>query len=172
MTQFTIPEGAGSQILSYVRTKAPQWSNAEMVDRAAAALDLLEQAARAIPEERLHDVPATEQDWTPLHCITHVAAINMNTATRCAAVATTGALPAEPSPQPPENREGALALQRATLESVFAAVREAPVSPRSEAAWDHPLLGPLDWREWFLTLRVHSLGHADQLNTMRQALGG
>ncbi|MFN0094073.1 MAG: hypothetical protein ACKVVT_04765 [Dehalococcoidia bacterium] len=172
MTQFTIPEGAGSQILSYVRTKAPQWTNAEMVERVKAALAQLEAAARAVPAELLTMVPPSEQDWTPLQCITHVAGINMNTATRCAAVASTGRLPDGPSPAAPEDREGALSLQRVTLDAVFEAVSAAPEGARPEAAWEHPLLGPLDWREWFLTLRVHSLGHADQLNQMRQSFGG
>lgn len=169
MAELTIPEGAGAQILSYVRTKAPQWTNAQMVDRVDGALRQLEAAAFAVPVARLGQVPPSERDWTPLQCIVHVVGINMNTALRCASVAATGTLVQAAVPEPPAEREGALALQRVTLEAVFATVRAATDDPLAGPPWDHPLLGPLNWREWFLTLRVHSLGHADQLTSMAQS---
>ena len=169
MTQFTIPEGAGDQILAYVRQKSRDWTVAQMLDRVAGGLRDLEAAAREVPEAFLDLQPAGEE-WTPRFCIQHVAAINMGTASRVASVAATGRQPREEPPGVPGGREEALALQREVLERSFAAIAAAPEDAHLTATWLHPLLGELTWREWLLTLRVHCLAHAGQLAAMAAAL--
>ncbi len=169
MTQFTIPEGAGDQILAYIRQKSRDWTVPQMVDRVAGGLRDLEAAARDVPEAFL-DVRAAGEEWTPRFCIQHVVAINMSTAMRVASVAATGRQPREEPPGVPEGREEALALQREVLEHCCAAVAEAAEDAHLDATWLHPLLGELTWREWLLTLRVHCLAHAGQLAAMAAAL--
>lgn len=169
MTQFTIPEGSGDVISSYVRAKAREWTVPQMVERVASALAELEAAARAIPAEHL-DVVAEGEEWTPAHTIEHVTAINLGTATRCLAVATTGKLPqVDPAPLP-EGRDLRLAAHRTRLEAVFAGLVDAGAPRHLDVTWEHPFLGDLDWREWLLTIRVHCKGHADQLAVMGQKL--
>ena len=169
MTQFTIPEGAGDQILAYIRQKSRDWTLAQMVERVAGGLRDLEAAARDVPEAFLDLRPAGEE-WTPRFCLQHVAAINMSTAARAASVAATGRQPREEPPPAPEGREEALALQREVLERCFGEVAAAPEGAHLDETWLHPLLGELSWREWLLTLRVHCLAHAGQLAAMAAAL--
>jgi hypothetical protein len=169
MTQFTIPEGSGDVIASYVRQKAREWSVAQMVERVAAAVAELEAAARSIPAEHL-DIVAEGEEWTPAYTIDHVTAINIGTATRCLAVATTGKLPAaEPAPLP-EGRDLRLDAHRARLEAVFAGLIDGGPPRHLDVTWEHPFLGDLDWREWLLTLRVHSRAHAEQIAVMGRNL--
>ncbi len=166
MTQFTIPEGAADPILGYVRQKAKEWTIPQMVDRVGAGLATLEAAASAIPAAQL-ELAAPGEEWTPLFTIRHVAEINLATATRCLAAATMGDADAVLPPIVPDGREGILVTQRAHLDDIFAKLSPLPEESHPDVHWTHPLLGELTWREWFLTLRVHCLGHAAQLDGMR-----
>jgi hypothetical protein len=161
-TPFTIPEGSGNVILSYVRAKAAQWTIPEMVDRVRDGIAKLEAAARAIPKADLDRIPPGEE-WSAIHCIRHVCEINLNTASRCFSAATgeeraPASLGAE--------RETVLAAHGSQIDTYLSAINAAPETAGAGSAWLHPLLGELTWREWLLTLRVHSLGHADQLDAM------
>lgn len=165
MTQFTIPEGAADPILGYVRQKAKEWTIPQMVDRVAAGLAALEAAASAIPAAQL-ELVAPGEEWTPLFTVRHVAEINLATATRCLAAASVGDAGALHPPPLPEGRDGIVAAQRAHFDDVFAKLTVLPEESHADLHWTHPLLGELTWREWFLTLRVHCLGHAAQLDSM------
>lgn len=169
MTQFTIPEGSGDVIASYVRAKAREWTVQQMAERVAAAVAELEAVARAIPAGHLETV-AEGEEWTPAYTIEHVTAINIGTAARCLAVATTGRLPfVDPAPLP-EGRDLRLAAHRMRLDAVLSGLVDAGAPRHLDVRWEHPFLGELDWREWLLTIRVHCKGHADQLTVMRQKL--
>ena len=162
MTQFTIPEGAADPILGYVRTKAREWTIAQMIERVRGGLDALEAAAGAIPESQFDVVPPGEE-WTPLFTIRHVTEINFGTASRCLAAATGGDPDRARPPMLPDGRSEMMTAHRAYLDEVFATLASLPESAHPEVHWTHPLLGELTWREWLLTLRVHCLGHAEQL---------
>ena len=170
MTQFTIPEGSGEAILGYVRRKSLEWTAAQMVERVEDALGVLERAMAAVPHGDLERV-APGEEWAPLFCMLHVAEINIATASRCAGVAKSGLLPAGPPSPLGADRPGLMAGQRRALERAFADIRAAGEVTHAGLTWTHPLLGELNWREWFLTLRVHCLAHAAQLEALRAALG-
>jgi len=161
MSQFTIPEGAGDQILAYIRQKSREWSLERMAGRVIEGLADLEQAIRAVPEGRL-DALAPGEDWSARFCIQHVCTVNANTATRIAA-AIRGLDPLVDSGQAPSDRPGALAHMATAVDNLKAALSGASADDYLDRPWDHPLLGPLDWREWLLTIRVHSKAHAGQI---------
>ena len=162
---MTIPEGATEIILSYVRRKAAEWTPEQMAQRVEAAVAQLEEAARAVPEELL-EVRQEGQEWSPLECIRHVAEVNTGTATRVRGVVSEGVVP-DDIPAVPETREDVLAAHAEVIAGAVSAVREGLADPDSEVVWLHPFLGDLNWREWLLTLRVHSLDHATQLATLQ-----
>ncbi len=162
---MTIPEGATEVILSYVRRKAAEWTPEQMAQRVEAAVAQLEEAARAVPEELL-EVRQEGQEWSPLECIRHVAEVNTGTATRVRGVVSEGVVP-DDIPAVPETREDVLAAHAEVIAGAVSAVREGLADPDAEVVWLHPFLGDLNWREWLLTLRVHSLDHATQLATLQ-----
>ncbi len=162
---MTIPEGATEVILSYVRRKAAEWTPEQMAQRVEAAVAQLEEAARAVPEELL-EARQEGQEWSPLECIRHVAEVNTGTATRVRGVVSEGVVP-DDIPAVPETREDVLAAHAEVIASAVSAVREGLADPDAEVVWLHPFLGDLNWREWLLTLRVHSLDHATQLATLQ-----
>ena len=162
---MTIPEGATEVILSYVRRKAAEWTPEQMAQRVEAAVAQLEEAARAVPEELL-EARQEGQEWSPLECIRHVAEVNTGTATRVRGVVSEGVVP-DDIPAVPETREDVLAAHAEVIAGAVSAVREGLADPDAEVVWLHPFLGDLNWREWLLTLRVHSLDHATQLATLQ-----
>ena len=72
------------------------------------------------------------------------------------------------APAVPETREDVLATHAGVIAGAVNAVREGNADPDAEIEWLHPFLGDLNWREWFLTLRVHSLDHARQLAALQE----
>ena len=162
---MTIPEGATEVILSYVRRKAAEWTPEQMAQRVEAAVAELEAAARAVPADLL-EVRQEGQEWSPLECIRHVAEVNHGTATRVRGVVSEGVVPDE-IPAVPQSREDVLATHAGVIAGAISAVREGNADPDAEIVWLHPFLGDLNWREWLLTLRVHSLDHARQLEVLQ-----
>ena len=162
---MTIPEGATEVILSYVRRKAAEWTPEQMAQRVEAAVAQLEEAARAVPADLL-EVRQEGQEWSPLECIRHVAEVNTGTATRVRGVVSEGVV-ADDIPAVPDTLEEVLAAHAEVIAGVVGAVREGRADPDAEVVWLHPFLGDLNWREWLLTLRVHSLDHATQLATLQ-----
>jgi hypothetical protein len=59
----------------------------------------------------------------------------------------------------------------ADRERLFARVREANGDEHLDVTWEHPMFGPLNWREWLLFLRIHDLDHARQIQAVTQTLG-
>lgn len=169
MVELTIPPGSGDAILGYVRAKAASWTVAEMLERVRAALTILEAAAVAVPEGDLVRVPEGEE-WSPLDCVRHVTEINAATAIRCAEAAAPGSgRRVRPANWASLSREAALAEHAEALGVAFSRIERAGVDAAT-ATWPHPFLGELNWREWLLTLRVHSLAHAEQLGALANAL--
>ena len=162
---MTIPEGATEVILSYIRRKAAEWTPEEMAQRVEAAVTQLEAAARAVPDDLL-EVRQEGQEWSPLECIRHVAEVNHGTATRVRGVVSEGAVPDE-IPPVPQSREDVLATHAEVIAGAIRAVREGNADPDADVVWLHPFLGDLNWKEWLLTLRVHSLDHANQLEALQ-----
>ena len=166
MTTPTIPEGAAEVILSYIRRKAAEWTPAEMAQRVAAAVAELEAAARAVPEDLL-DTRQEGQEWSPLECLRHVAEVNHGTATRVRGVVSEGRIPEE-IPAVPATLEAILTRHAEVVAGALDAVRVGKADPDAAILWPHPFLGDLNWREWFLTLRVHSLDHSRQLAALQE----
>ena len=169
MTELTIPEGSGDVILSYVRRKSAEWTTDQLVQRVEEGVARLEAAMHAVPASALDRTPPGEE-WTPLRCIQHVVDINRSTASRCASVAARGVVRADPPAPAQPDRERAINEHAADLAAACIALRAMPGAEHLEVTWPHPFLGELNWREWFLTIRVHCLAHADQLDGMARAL--
>lgn len=125
-------------------------------------------AAGAVPAERMGEtMPGSE--WTPLDCMEHLVSWDVRIAVEVLHVALTGALPESIPAAKPGPRERWFAQQREALDSLYAHIREASPDAFLDVTWEHPIFGPLNWREWLYFLRLHASDHASQLTAAVEA---
>ncbi|MBI5947086.1 MAG: DinB family protein [Chloroflexi bacterium] len=165
---MTSPVSENDRIRGYLQQQA-QKPIEDLISRVEEAVLELEAAANAVPAGDL-DVTVTGETWTPMDCIRHAAGSNVSGAQSILYVAHTGALPEGEDTPLPATREAILARHRASIDSLYVHVRDADPAAFLDVTWKHPFFGDLNWREWFLFLRIHSKDHARQLTTMTGAL--
>ncbi len=166
---MTTPTDEFARIRSYLQQQAGDKSIDELIVRVQEGIDELAAAARAIDPASFATVPGAET-WSPLDCLSHAAASNIHVAQQVLYVAHTGELPIEAEPALPADREQILARQAEAIASLYEHVREARPDAYLDVKWPHPFFGELNWREWFLFLRIHCRDHARQLGAMKEAL--
>jgi hypothetical protein len=157
-------------VRNYLQQQAAKRTVEELVQRVQESVNAVAQAARAVPAHLLGELGAGEGEmWTPVDCLRHVVEWNRMVAQQVLYVALSGELPDGGGPPPlPETIEDLLDVQTEAIDSLYAHVREAEPDAYLDVTWEHMWFGRLNWREWFLFLRVHNLDHAAQL----QALAG
>lgn len=141
----------------------------ELRDYVEAQRGALAAAAAAFSNDELQSHPGGDA-WTPLEALRHVIEWNSQVGEDVLHVALTGERPGNPKPDFQMDRDSLLARHAADLDSVWQHVSAADPGAFLEVRWDHFLLGPLNWREWYLFLGVHAYDHAGQLREMRETL--
>lgn len=165
---MTQPQDDLDRIRGYLQAQAAQRTIEELIARVQEAVDDLAMAARGVPQAALNLVPAGDE-WTPMDCLRHCAASNMQVAQQVLFAALEGYLPADGEPEVSTDREAILAAHAEAIDSLYEHVRSADPEANLELKWTHPFFGDLNWREWLLFLRIHSRDHARQLAAMSSA---
>lgn len=149
----------------YLRQQAAKRTVEELVTRVQESVDAVAVAARSVPPNRLAELgPGEDELWTPVDCLRHIVEWNRMVAQQVLYVALSGELPgAGEAPPLPSTVEELLAVQVEAIDSLYAHVRDAEPTAYLDVTWEHMFFGRLNWREWFLFLRVHNLDHAAQL---------
>ena len=164
----------GARIRSYLTGQAAKLGTAAIVEKVQAAMAELRAAAAAVPAARFAERPAPEE-WSGNEVMAHVLAAD--------AYFSAGILSAlcggPPPPRPPgrgiegaPRRPAALwcdDLERARA-ALFARALAADPAGRLDRAIEHPMFGPLNWRETLLFHRLHDLDHAGQLRAIAERL--
>ena len=154
------PEQAERESLrGYLQQQAAKRTVEELVARVQESVDAVAAAARAVPAHRLDELgPGEGELWTPVDCLRHVIDWNRLVAQQVLYVALSGELP-EPGTAPPlpATIEELLAVQTEAIDSLYAHVRDAEPTAYLDVTWEHMFFGRMNWREWFLFLRVHNL---------------
>ncbi|MEX2223880.1 MAG: DinB family protein [Candidatus Rokuibacteriota bacterium] len=163
-----------ARIRSYLVAQGAKLTPAEIVEKVRAAMVDLRAAAAAVPPARFGERPAPEE-WSGNEVMAHVVAADGYFGGGIQRL-----LAGEPPPSRPGGRgvEGApllpaeawfrtLAAQR---EALFTAVLAADPAAAPDQRIDHPMFGPLTWRETLLFSRLHDLDHAGQLQKIATAL--
>ncbi|HME97206.1 MAG TPA: DinB family protein [Methylomirabilota bacterium] len=161
------------RIRSYLVTQAAKLTPAAIVEKVQAAMADLRAAAVAVPPARFAERPEPAE-WSGNEVMAHVVAADGYFGGGIGRL-----LRGQPSVGRPEGRgiEGAplraaeawydlLARQR---EDLFAAVRAADPAAAPDQRIEHPMFGPLTWRETLLFTRLHDLDHAGQLQKIGAA---
>ena len=153
------------RIRGYLQGQAAQRTTDELCSRVQEGVDELAAAARGVPESALHAIPEGDE-WTPIACLKHAAASNMQVAQQVLYAALEGYLPGGAEPEVPTDVGSILAAHAEAIDSLYAHVRSADPEANLELKWPHQFFGELNWREWLLFLRIHSRDHARQLVAM------
>ena len=165
---MTQPQEDLDRIRGYLQQQAAQRTTDELIERVQEGVDDLAAAARGVPATALNAIPAGDE-WTPMDCLRHAAASNMQVAQQVLFAALEGYLPTDGEPDVPADREAILAAHAEAIDSLYIHVRSADPEANLELKWKHPFFGDLNWREWLLFLRIHSRDHARQLVAMSGA---
>lgn len=162
---MTQPQEELDRIRGYLQQQASQRTIEELIARVQEGVADLAAAARGVPESVLGVIPAGDE-WSPMDCLRHAAASNMQVAQKVLFAALEGALPSDPEPELPANRDSIIAQHAEAIDSLYEHVRAANPEANLQLKWNHPFFGDLNWREWLLFLRIHSRDHARQLQAM------
>ncbi len=163
-----------ARIRGYLAAQGAKLAPAAIIEKVEAAMVDLRAAAAAVPPARFGERPAPEE-WSANEVMAHVAAADRYFGRGIQRVLT--GLPPAPQPSgrgiedaPLRSAEAwyqALSEQRRAL---FAAVRAADPAAAPDQRIEHPMFGPLSWRETLLFTRLHDLDHAGQLQKIATAL--
>ena len=164
------------RIQSYLQAQGAKLSPAQLVERVRAAMAELRVAAEAVPAARFHDRPGPD-DWSANEVLAHVVEARGRFGERVRRVLAGEPLAAGPThpdrPQAPPRRTLAewWAILERDREAFFADVLRADPASHPERVIEHPMFGPLTWRETILFTRLHDLDHAGQLKQVAAAFG-
>jgi hypothetical protein len=162
---MTQPQAEFERIRGYLQQQAAQRTIEELIERVDEGIADLDAAARGVPATSLTAVPPGDE-WSPMDCLRHAAASNLQVAQQVLFAALDGTLPSGPEPDLPADREAILARQREAIDSLYEHVRAADPEANLHLKWTHQFFGDLNWREWLLFLRIHARDHARQLQAM------
>jgi hypothetical protein len=162
------------RIRSYLVAQGAKLTPPAIVEKVQAAMADLRAAALAVPAARFGERPEPEE-WSGNEVMAHVVAADRYFGGGIQRLLAGQELPPRPSGRgvedaPSRSAEawyGILAEQRQAL---FAAVLAADPAGAAEQRIEHPMFGPLTWRETLLFTRLHDLDHAGQLQKITTAL--
>jgi hypothetical protein len=163
-----------ARIRGYLVAQGAKLTPAALVEKVQQAMADLKAAAAAVPAARFGERPAPEE-WSGNEVMAHVLAADGYFGGGIQRL-----LAGQPPPPRPRGRGvegapqltaeawyGALAPQR---DALFAAVLAADPAAAPDQRIEHPMFGPLTWRETLLFTRLHDLDHAGQLQKIATAL--
>lgn len=104
-----------------------------------------------------------------MDCLHHAMGSNISVAQEVLYAAHTGELPPAEADELPRDLEQLIAQHDQAMESCAIHVQDADPSAFLTVTWEHPMFGELNWREWFLFMRIHSKDHARQLQAMTES---
>lgn len=163
-----------ARIRGYLVAQGAKLTPAAIVEKVRAAMADLKAAAVAVPAARFGERPAPEE-WSGNEVMAHVLAADGYFG---------GGIQRLLAGEPPPPRSGGRGVEGAPLlsaeawyqalaqqrEALFAAVLAADPAAVPDARIEHPMFGPLTWRETLLFTRLHDLDHAGQLQKIATAL--
>lgn len=132
-------------------------------------------AAVALISDADFRTPPAEEEWSAADVLSHVYAIAAFDERSIRAVIERDEQPADVSDQIEAapagvTREQMLAAIEQLREQLIASVLQANPQAHLDIVWGHREFGKMNWREWLLFARVHTLDHARQISSIAGAL--
>jgi len=163
-----------ARIRSYLASQAMRRTPEQLVEALREAHHQFLAATAAIPDAEFRTTPK-EGEWSAADVLAHVRTIAaIDEGSICGVL--------ERGEQPPDvddvlehvptnaTREQVLADIEALRERLITVVLQADPQAHLDIVWGHNEFGKMNWREWLLFARVHTLDHARQIQAIAAAL--
>jgi hypothetical protein len=163
-----------ARVRSYLASQAMRRTSEQLVETLREAHHQFLAAIAAVPDAAFRTIPR-EGEWSAADVLTHVRTIAALDERSICGVIERG--------QQPENVDDALehAPTDATRDHLLAdiekfrerlidVVLQANPEAHLDITWGHNEFGNMNWREWLLFARVHTLDHARQMQAIAAAL--
>jgi uncharacterized damage-inducible protein DinB len=163
-----------ARVRSYLTSQAMRRTPAQIVDALREAHRRFLEATAAVPDDVFH-TPPQEGEWSAADVLGHVRAIAAIDERAIRGVIERGEQPAnvrdiiEHAPRE-ATREKLLAELETFREQLIALVLQADPQAHLDITWGHREFGQMNWREWLLFARVHTLDHTRQMQAIAVAL--
>jgi|SRR5437660_12148990 len=163
-----------ARVRSYLSSQAMRRTLEQLVETLREAHQQLLMAIAAIPGDAFH-TPPQEGEWSAADVLAHVHNIAAFDERSISGVLERGEQPANAKDtieHAPTNatREQLLAEITALRERLIDVVLQADPQAHLDILWGHAEFGQMNWREWLLFARVHTLDHARQIQSIAIAL--
>ncbi len=163
-----------ARVRGYLASQSMRRTPAQLVDTVREAHSQFLEATTAVPDA-VFRMPPHEGEWAAIDVLKHVCDIAFFDEKSIRMVIERGEQPgdvrdiieAAPKEDTREQLLASLEMWRQQLtELVLAAEPEAHL----DVVWGHGEFGQMNWREWLLFARVHTLDHARQMQAIAAAL--
>lgn len=163
-----------ARVRGYLTSQAAKRTPAQIIEALREAHQQFVAATNAVPEAKFRVSP-NEGEWPALDILEHVrllAEFDVNTIVR---VIEQGEQPKinidlkrldAPNPAPDATRQKLLTSINDLRELLIGAVLKADPTAYLDITWGHSEFGQMNWREWLLFARVHTLDHARQMQSI------
>jgi uncharacterized damage-inducible protein DinB len=164
-----------ARVRSYLASQAMRRTPEQLVEALREAHRQFLAAIAAVPDVAFRTVPR-EGEWSAADVLAHVRSIAAFDERSICGVLEHGEQPADVNDvleQAPTNatREQLLAEIEALRERLIAVVlQQADPQAHLDIVWGHNEFGNMNWREWLLFARVHTLDHARQMQAIAAEL--
>jgi len=163
-----------ARVRSYLASQAMRRTPAQLVETLREAHQQFLAATAAVPDAAFRTVPR-EGEWSAADVLAHVCSIAAFDERSICGVIERGEQPAnvddalEHAPTD-ATREQMLADIAALRERLMTVVLQADPQAHLDIVWGHNEFGNMNWREWLLFARVHTLDHARQMQAIAAVL--
>jgi hypothetical protein len=163
-----------ARVRSYLASQAMRRTPEQLVEALREAQRQFLAAIAAVPDADFRTVPR-EGEWSAADVLAHLRSIADFDERSICGVLERGEQPADVEDaleQAPTNatREQLLADIEALRDRLIAVVLQAGPQAHLDIVWGHNEFGYMNWREWLLFARVHTLDHARQMQAIAAGL--
>ena len=163
-----------ARVRSYLASQSMRRTPEQIVEALREAHSQFRTAMALIPDADFR-TPPWEGEWSAADVLSHVHAIAAFDERSIRAVIERGEQPSDVNDvieaAPPEaTREQMLVAIELLREQLIASVLQGDPHAHLDIVWGHREFGKMNWREWLLFARVHTLDHARQMQSIATAL--
>ncbi len=163
-----------ARVRSYLASQAVRRTPEQLVEALREAQQQFLAATAAVPDAAFRTVPR-EGEWSAADVLAHVRTIAAFDERSICGVIERGEQPPnvdDALEHAPTNatREQLLADIERLRERLIAVVLQAEPQAHLDIVWGHNEFGNMNWREWLLFARVHTLDHAHQMQAIAAAV--
>lgn len=162
-----------ARVRRYLASQAARRTPAQLVETLQQAHQQFLIAISKVPDELSHTAPR-DGEWSTIDVLLHVRTIAAYDLLAISAALERGEQPLAIRdvivPAPPQaTRVDLLADLEQSRAQLIAVVLRAEPEAHLDITWGHGEFGLMNWREWLLFARVHTLDHARQVEAIATA---